>query len=351
MTKIRYTKNSSFDNELRSEIKTHLLNKKESILEKLKLKEFTMLTCWICLLIFLNLGNYSVIQMYIYFVLLGIFNVLIFLNIIHDAGHNALSKSKRVNYYGLELLNLIGACSFIWKYRHVVSHHLYTNIPSKDLDIKQSGIVRIVPNGKFVKLNRFQHYYMPILYFGYTLYWLLIRDFTDILTPANLNKPNYSSIEIIKFIVGKLLYLGLYVLIPFYSSNLSFLTITVGFLVMHLVQGGIASLALLTAHVSEESYFPIPDKDGIIKHSWFEHQIITTSDFGTKNKAINFLFGGFNFHVAHHLFPTLPNRYYEKITPIIEKISAKHNLDYKNEPLGKALISHWKLLKNNSRNK
>ena len=59
----------------------------------------------------------------------------------------------------------------------------------------------------------------------------------------------------------------------------------------------------------------------------------------------SFLFGGFNSHAAHHLFPTLPHTIYPKITPIIVEKAKKYNYTYNVLSLLGAIKSHFKYLK------
>jgi linoleoyl-CoA desaturase len=70
---------------------------------------------------------------------MGIFLVLIYLNLIHEAAHNNIYKSKRLNRMVLHIFDFIGANSYIWKKRHIASHHAYPNVDGWDTDIEQSG--------------------------------------------------------------------------------------------------------------------------------------------------------------------------------------------------------------------
>lgn len=49
------------------------------------------------------------------FVLMGISLVLIYLNLIHEAAHNNIYKSKRLNSLVLHIFDFVGANSYIWK--------------------------------------------------------------------------------------------------------------------------------------------------------------------------------------------------------------------------------------------
>jgi linoleoyl-CoA desaturase len=106
-------------------------------------------------------------------------------------------------------------------------------------------------------------------------------------------------------------------------------------------------LALLSTHIDEDAIFTMPPEDGQINATWAMYQIITTKDFSTGSRLANILFGGFNHHVAHHLFPSVAHTYYPSITPIIKKYAQKYNLPYRSYPLYLAIRSHFLLLKKN----
>jgi linoleoyl-CoA desaturase len=105
---------------------------------------------------------------------------------------------------------------------------------------------------------------------------------------------------------------------------------------------------LVPAHVASTSEFPLPDENGLMPHSWSHHQLLTTTDYATNNPIINWLMGGFNHHIAHHLFPKINHVHYGNITPIVKQTAEEFHLPYNYErSLYNAYISHFNLLRNN----
>ena len=121
-----------------------------------------------------------------------------------------------------------------------------------------------------------------------------------------------------------------------------------GFIVMHISGSIIAAIALVSAHVGEHAVFIKAEEDNTIPHSWQEHQLLTTTDFATNSHVLTCLLGGFNHHVAHHLFPNVSHGHYATITRMICEMDQKYGLNYKSIRLGTALLTHFRLLKNNS---
>ncbi len=56
-------------------------------------------------------------------------------NIQHDANHGSFSRSKRANRLAGYVLDLLGGSSYVWKVKHNIAHHTYTNIDGLDEDI------------------------------------------------------------------------------------------------------------------------------------------------------------------------------------------------------------------------
>ncbi|SDZ77236.1 linoleoyl-CoA desaturase [Arachidicoccus rhizosphaerae] len=280
----------------------------------------------------------------------GLMMFLIFLNGFHDAAHNALFTSSKANHRFCYILELFGSNSFIWRKRHLLLHHPYPNIAHWDIDVKQSDLARIHPTAKWLPVHRYQHIYMWFLYSLYTLNWLYIRDFKDFFS----TRDNYlkrvvriPKMEYFKLFFFKVLNLLLLIGAPLDLLDQPAHMILLGWLVMHVVASSFGAVALLSTHVDEHAVFPTPAPDGQIHNTWFGHQLSVTKDFSTDSKVINYLYGGFSLHVAHHLFPGISHSYYPAITRIIRKYARDNNLPYINYPFYNAIRSHYRLLKKN----
>ncbi|MEZ4775642.1 MAG: acyl-CoA desaturase [Bacteroidia bacterium] len=282
------------------------------------------------------------------YMVMGALAILIGLNLGHDAAHSAISRRNKVNKTIRLLFDLMGANSFMWRNRHVFAHHPYPNISDQDSDIRQVGFVRIFPNDIVKAVHRYQHIYMPFVYLFYTIHWLYRRDFIDFFSEniGAFRRGQFPRREFAKMLIFKVFYLFYILVIPMVMVAQPWWMIMLGWLLMNFSASAVVAIALVSAHVGEDAVFPLPDENGEISATWAEHQVITTSDFATQNAAVNFLFGGFNHHVVHHLFPRICHIHYPELTPLVKQTAEEFGLIYLCEPrLGKAILSHWKLLK------
>lgn len=292
---------------------------------------------------------YAVIAM----ICMGPLAILIGINVAHDAAHSAISSKAWVNRTFLHLFDMLGANSYMWRMRHVFSHHSFPNILHEDADLKQNPLVRIFPTDVLHKIHKYQFIYAPFLYLLYTINWLYFRDFKDFKARkiGSLTHPRHPSWEWIKLFLFKSLYLFAMIVLPLAISPLTSAWFIVGFLCMNFAASITITLALIPSHVAEHSRFPLPDNEGLMPHSWSHHQVLTVIDFATQNWMLNLLFGGFNHHVTHHLFPGICHVHYPKLTPIIAQTCREYGLDYRHESsFLNAYFAHYRLLKNNGIN-
>ena len=78
--------------------------------------------------------------------------------------------------------NVVGANDHMWRIKHNVLHHTYTNIPGHDDDINQPKVMRLSPVHKRNWYHRFQHVYVFFLYPLATLSWVFVQDYAKFFT-------------------------------------------------------------------------------------------------------------------------------------------------------------------------
>lgn len=279
---------------------------------------------------------------------LGFVLALIGFNVMHDACHGCYSSRPIVNEVLSYTLNLIGGNSFIWKQKHNILHHTYTNVDGMDDDIAVSPFIRLCTTQKWVPIHRIQHLYAPFLYSLNTIFWMMWQDFQKYFTQKvyRTKLPAMSMKEHLIFWVSKLFYVGVYIVLPIVL--LGWIHWLIGFLVFNAIMGLGTSIIFQLAHVVEETEFSYVGIDDAItiENEWAIHQVKTTADFSPKSKLVTFLAGGLNYQVEHHLFPRISHVHYPTISKIVKKKCEEFNLQYNISPtFFSALNSHFRLIK------
>jgi linoleoyl-CoA desaturase len=286
---------------------------------------------------------------YFFYAILGILLPLTVLNLVHDALHHSLFKSATANRLAAYLLDLLGGNSFVWHKRHVHFHHSFTNIPGWDIDLEKKKIFRLSPTDKLRWAHRYQHLYMPLVYLLFTFHWVIFRDFKDYFQPQSMFRqrtkvPLSRYFELIAFKVFYFLYI---LVIPIFILPHAWQHYLLGFLLLHALASMLTLMIILPTHWDENAEFRISDSTLTMKESWPLHQLITTNDYATFHPVPDFLLGGLNYHIAHHLFPNINHNFLPHITKEIIKITKEKNLPYKSFSWAGAIRSHFLLLKKN----
>lgn len=63
------------------------------------------------------------------------------------------------------------------------------------------------------------------------------------------------------------------------------------------------------------------------------------------NFLTEYLFGGMQYQLEHHLFPTMPRYYYPKVRPMIKKFAAANNLPFKVSGVVEIMEMNYQVIK------
>ncbi len=281
------------------------------------------------------------------FILFGLSLTIFLFSIAHDASHHAISDKKWVNRAFAYIWNVAGISSYFWELKHNVAHHGFTNIPGKDDDIDQSKLVRLNPDATRRWFHRFQHIYAPFLYSMLSLNIIYYKDVKFLFqhTFGNRVIKHHPVKEIWILVATKLLFVGYMIVIPKIFLAVSWPDMLGYHLVMHLAIGLFLGFILVPVHVTGESVYRLPDSRGKIHCDWGVQQLEATVDFAADKYSVNWITGGLNTHVVHHLFPSINHIHYFRLTRIIKKTALEYNFPYRNYSIIKVFIEHLRFLK------
>lgn len=262
-------------------------------------------------------------------ILLGCITAAIGFNIMHDGAHGSFSRYKWINSMASNFANFLGASQYMWKMKHNVIHHTYTNIHGVDDDIEARPLLRLCDEQTRYKIHKYQHFYFWAAYSLLYIFWVFVTDykkyFSGKIGATPLRKMTLK--EHIFFWFYKLAHAFIFVALPIYMVG--FTPWLIGFLCMGLVTGFVLSIVFQLAHTVEHTHFPLPnDATGKMEDEWAIHQIKTTANFATRNKVVSWLVGGLNFQIEHHLFPKISHVHYPAISRIIKKACEEYGIRY-----------------------
>ena len=280
--------------------------------------------------------------------LLGLIFASIGFNIMHDAAHGSYSKKKSVNQLFAYSLNLVGGNEKFWKKKHNIAHHTYTNVDRHDEDIDILPFMRVHKDQKWYWIMQYQHFYWVLFYsFTYVL-WITLSDFwkyfSGKIRTDSGNKIKMTIKDHFIFCFSKIFFFTVFIGIPAYYHGTLYALIGF-FLILSPVCGLVIATVFQLAHIVE-STDNVSAENGIVHDDWTAHQLKTTANFATQNKALSWYVGGLNFQVEHHLFPRISHIHYPAIRPIVKKTAESFGVKYNEEPtFFSAIRSHVRELK------
>ncbi|WP_207512268.1 fatty acid desaturase family protein [Longitalea luteola] len=281
-------------------------------------------------------------------VLLGFLSACIGFNVMHDANHGSYSSRKWVNNTLGLTINALGGNSFIWRHKHNIIHHTYTNVDGIDDDIAKTPFIRMCSSQHWVPMHRLQHLYTPFLYAISSMIWILFQDFEKYFKRKvhNTELQKMKVKDHVVFWVSKLLYILFYIILPIWLTGWQ--QWLVFFVSLHVGLGFTLAIVFQLAHVVEETEFvfaPLQETT-VIENEWAIHQLKTTSNFSPHNKLICWFAGGLNYQVEHHLFPRISHIHYPALSSIVKLKCEEFNVPYNSIPsFNQAVRSHFRFIK------
>ena len=338
---------------LNKRVNEHFNRRKESKTGnwKLYLKTAVMLSLLITPYFIILLSDLNIWFKLILAIVMGIGMAGVGMNVMHDGNHGSFSKHDWINKTMGASIYLLAGNVHNWKVQHNILHHTYTNIHGHDEDLEAGRIIRFSKHSDWAPFHRFQHYYAVFIYGLLTFNWALTTDFQQIRRYMKMKITYRKKLQPLRqwmvLIITKIIYSGIWIIIPMLVMKMPWWQILIGFFIMHYTAGLILSLTFQLAHVIEDAQMPLPDENtGTMKNTWAIHQLLTTVNFSTKNRFVNWFTGGLNHQIEHHIFPHISHIHYTDIAKIVKKTALEFNLPYNEyKTTRSALFSHFKHLK------
>lgn len=237
--------------------------------------------------------------------------------IAHDISHHQVFRSPRTyRFFGILFWNfLLGASFGSWNESHN-AHHANPNQINKDPDIDQPMIFTQTQYQRahpiFKTLYQYQQFYFfPMLLFVRFSFIISSIQFFIRDTKKHGRIP---LAEILAFTIYHALFI---------TAAFSFLGFWQGMLftmIHHLTAGFIFGNIIAPNHWG----MPIFEKE---IPSIFLQQIITSRNL-ISNPFINFWYGGLNYQIEHHLFPTMPRKNLKKARIFVKAFCEKYNIPH-----------------------
>lgn len=278
-------------------------------------------------------------------------------SVMHDANHGATFTNPVLNRAIGYWLDVFGASSLVWCFKHNRVHHEYANVDGFDTDIQQQPFLRLNPHQQWRPWHRLQHLYAPVLY-GFITVQVFASDFVNLIRGRVKNQrigDRAGVWDLVAFGAGKAVFVAWALVVPVVVHG--WIAMPVAFVVAWVVGVGLALTVQIAHAVDIVDHFPEPaevtaasgdDTDSL--RAFVRHQADSTADVDTAGSIgaviFRWLVGGLDRQVAHHLVPGLPHTLYPKLQAHVEELVASYGATYRSHPtLSAAVGSHFRFLR------
>ncbi|GAB2840983.1 acyl-CoA desaturase [Actinoallomurus bryophytorum] len=237
----------------------------------------------------------------------------------HDAGHQQISRSKRVNdLLGRLHGNLLIGLSYGWWLTKHNRHHAHPNQVDRDPDIASGAIAFThddarTRRGPGIWLARHQAWlFFPMLLLeGLNLHVAGVRSLLTRAGTSRMTKLTEAGL-LVAHIAGYLTAV-FWVLSP--AQAVCFIV----------VQQGLFGLYMGCSFAPNHKGMPIFTKDD--KTDYLRRQVLSSRNI-RGGRFTDFVLGGLNYQIEHHLFPSMPRPSLRRAQTVIRTFCAQHHIAY-----------------------
>lgn len=270
-------------------------------------------------------------------------------NVFHTGMHFGISKNEKINWVPAKIWSYFAFWYYyLWIIHHNNSHHAYTGIYKKDVDLGNSiQLLRKTELTKYKYIYKVQHilnfillFFIPNQFIGQIIIYTFAL-ITGKLFTIKLNEEVYNANIKNQVIKGFLTTFLIMIVLPIFFTNIKHTLICN--LIFYMVSGMLYSLNVIPNHDT----YKIRENEKNNNTDWGVRQVLssanhtpnTNTNTNTKNTLINFIirlwnkfiflwFGGMNYQIEHHLFPTVCYVHYEAISEIVKKTCEEFQIPY-----------------------
>jgi len=233
----------------------------------------------------------------------------------HDVGHHQVTSGRPRYVLGLLHLNLLIGASYGWWVGHHNRHHSDPNNLDRDPDTTRRQVIfdpSELPAKGFTRFRRFVIRFQRVMFF--------------VLLAQEAWRVHAAGFQAARFLRRPRLELSLVVLhgllvLTAVFTTLPFLLGAVFVLVSQTVFGFYLGLVFAPNHKG------MPVYRSSVQPDWLHRQVLTSRNI-RPGRFVDFIFGGLNYQIEHHLFPTMARANLRWARPIVREYCEKYGIPY-----------------------
>lgn len=236
----------------------------------------------------------------------------------HNAGHGSIARTPAANRaFGHIAMTFVAGLAFDeWIARHR-AHHQFCQDESRDPDLAVTVVASLTEEatrrkgalGRFMTRHQATHIWLLTLLFGHSQ-----RHLSQAAVLGDLGRHRLDAVML-------LLHVALWFGIPCVLLQVSFSTALLAYVIPVTLLGPYFAAIFWVNHVG------MPLVRQVETFSFFEHQVVTSRTI-INPPALDWLFGGLNFQIEHHLFPQVASHRLSAVQAIVRAHFARQGVAY-----------------------
>jgi fatty acid desaturase len=243
--------------------------------------------------------------------------------IAHDTGHAQIAKSRKtIRRLGLFHMNLLAGVSFGWWENHHNQHHSNPNNLDRDPDTLRRQVIFHVDELTVKGTSPFRRF---VIRFQSVMFFVLLSQEALRMRAAGLLAARAGKLRAPRLELGLvLLHTTAYLTVIFMVMSVPKAIVFV--LINQVVFGIYLGAVFAPNHKGMTVH---RDDDGL---DWLHRQVLTSRNLRS-TRFTDFMYGGLNYQIEHHLFPAMPRVNLRRTRPIVMRYCEEHGIPYREVPV------------------
>jgi fatty acid desaturase len=233
----------------------------------------------------------------------------------HDAGHQQMFRAKRWNdWCGVVLANLGVGLSYGWWVDKHNRHHRHPNDLDRDPDVRRNALAWSAEQAddqrglfRFVATHQAAFFFPLLIFEAWNLHVGSVRML--------IVRPRGRAFEVALLFAHVTGCLTLLLLVLSPLKALAFVAVQQSLLGIYL------GCSFAPNHKG------MPNLDEVAAPDFLRRQVLTSRDV-TGGRVVSWVFGGLNYQIEHHLFPSMPSRNLHRSQPLVKSFCAARGVAY-----------------------
>jgi fatty acid desaturase len=248
--------------------------------------------------------------------------------IAHDTGHKQISKAKTSSeLLGIVHMNLLMGTAYGWWVNHHNRHHSNPNNLDRDPDTLRRQVIFHVTEMPVKGRTRLKRL---VIRFQSVMFFVLLGQEAWRLHASGFRAARAGQLKSPRLEIGLVLVHGV-----LYTAAVFLAMSPLKAVVFILVNQALYGFYLGAVFAPNHKGMVVHHAD--VELDWLHRQVLTSRNIRS-TRFTDFMYGGLNYQIEHHLFPSMPRVNLRKVRPMVIDYCREHGIPYCEVPVWRSYL-------------